>query len=104
MTQENELLNQPEIIKVIGEQGEEIFMKLQEIVNVNNQDYALLSVVEDDKLPVDDSVDDEIIIMKMIKTDDECSFEIIETDEEFDMVAKAITDDEDDEYEDDEEE
>ena len=94
MTDEKELLNQPDVIKVIGEQGEEIFMKLQEIVNVNNQDYALLSIVEDDKLPVDDEAEDEIIIMKMVKTDDECSFEIIETDEEFNTVVDAINDSE----------
>ena len=32
--------------------------------------------------------------MKMKKTEDECTFEIIESDEEFNMVAQAITDDE----------
>ena len=94
MTNEKESMEQPEIIKVIGEQGEEIFMKLQEIVTLNNQDYALLSIVEDDKLPTDDEEADEIIIMKMKKTEDECTFEIIESDEEFNMVAQAITDDE----------
>ena len=94
MTNEKESMEQLEIIKVIGEQGEEIFMKLQEIVTLNNQDYALLSIVEDDKLPADDEEADEIIIMKMKKTEDECTFEIIESDEEFNMVAQAITDDE----------
>ncbi|MBR6297663.1 MAG: DUF1292 domain-containing protein [Candidatus Gastranaerophilales bacterium] len=94
MTNEKESMEQLEIIKVIGEQGEEIFMKLQEIVTLNNQDYALLSIVEDDKLPADDEEADEIIIMKMKKTEDECTFEFIESDEEFNMVAQAITDDE----------
>ena len=84
--------NAPEIIKVIGEQGEEIFMKLQEIVNVEGQDYALMSVVEEDTLPTSDNEEDELIIMKMNKTDDECTFEVIEDDEEFNMVASAITD------------
>ena len=87
--------HEPQIIKTIGEHGEEIFMKLQEILNVNNQDYALLSVVEEDSLPTSDNDEEELIIMKMIKTDDECTFEIIETDEEFNMVASAIQDDED---------
>lgn len=100
MTNEKESMEQPEIIKVIGEQGEEIFMKLQEIVTLNNQDYALLSIVEDDKLPADDEEADEIIIMKMKKTEDECTFEIIESDEEFNMVAQAITDDEEEENQD----
>lgn len=84
--------NAAEIIKVIGEQGEEIFMKLQEIVNVEGQDYALMSVVEEDTLPSSDNEEDELIIMKMNKTDDECTFEVIESDEEFNMVASAITD------------
>lgn len=85
--------NTPQIIKTIGEQGEEIYMKLQEIVSVDGKDYALLSVVEEDTLPsADDNEEDELIIMKMNKTDDECTFEIIESDEEFNMVAAAITD------------
>ncbi len=84
--------NSPEIIKVIGEQGEEIFMKLQEIVTVEDKDYALLSVVEEDTLPTSDDDDDELIIMRMIKTDNDCTFEVIEDDDEFNMVANAITD------------
>lgn len=96
MTKEREFLNEPEIIETIGEHGEKILMKLQEIVTVNEQDYALLSIVEDDKMP-DDEPEDEVIIMKMVKGDDECTFEIIKTDEEFNMVASAISDDEDDE-------
>lgn len=100
--QDNTVEQGPQIIKTIGEQGEEIYMKLQEIVNVAGSDYALLSIVEEDTLPNSDSEEDEIIIMKMNKTDDECTFEIIQDDEEFNMVAKAITDDEEDD--DDEEE
>ena len=85
------MTNEPQIIKTIGEQGEEIFMKLLEIVTVNDKDYTLLSLVEDGNMPSDD-VEDEIIIMKMNKTDDDCTFEIIEDDEEFNMVASAIQD------------
>ena len=84
--------NVPQIIKTIGEQGEEIFMKLLEIVTVDDKDYALLSLVEEDTLPNSDNEEDEIVIMRMNKTDDECTFEIIEDDDEFNMVAQAITD------------
>ena len=85
--------NKYEIIKTIGEQGEEIYMKLQEIVSVDGKDYALLSLVEEDTLPnANDNEEDELIIMRMIKTEDECTFEIIEDDEEFNYVAQAITD------------
>ncbi len=84
--------NAPQIIKTIGEQGEEIFMKLLEIVTVNDKDYALLSLVEEDTLPNSDNDEDEIVIMRMNKTDDDCTFEIIEDDDEFNLVAQAITD------------
>ena len=84
--------NTPQIIKTIGENGEEIYMKLQEIVTVDNKDYALLSIVEEDTLPTEDEEVPEIIIMRMYKTEDECTFEIIEDDEEFNFVAQAITD------------
>ncbi len=87
--------NTPQIIKTIGEQGEEIFMKLLEIVTVDDKDYALLSLVEEDTLPNSDNDEDEIVIMRMNKTDDECTFEIIEDDDEFNMVAQAITDGDD---------
>ena len=87
-------MEETQIIKTIGENGEEVYMKLQEIVTVEDKDYALLSVVEEDTLPSGDNEEDELIIMRMHKTDDECTFEIIDNDEEFNMVASAISDDE----------
>ena len=87
-----------QIIKTIGENGEEVFMKLQEIVNVDGKDYALLSVVEEDTLPTSDNGEsDELVIMRMNKTESECTFEIIEDDEEFNFVAQAIAEEDDDE-------
>lgn len=87
----------PQIIKTIGEHGEEIFMKLQEIVTINDKDYAILSVAKEDSLPTDNDEDDELTVMRMIKTEDECTFEVIEDDEEFKFVVEALSDDEDDE-------
>ena len=40
--------NEFEIIKTVGEKGEEIELKLLDIVNVNNVDYALLLPVDAD--------------------------------------------------------
>ena len=88
MEQENEV----QIIKTIGEQGEEIYMKLQEIVSVEGKDYALLSVVDDETIPNIDTEEEELVIMRMTKSENECTFEIIEDDDEFNMVAQAITD------------
>ena len=88
-------MEEKQIIKTIGEHGEEVLMKLQEIVTVNDQDYALMSIVEEGVLPSNDYNDeDEVVIMKMIKDGDEYTFETIEDDEEFNLVASAISDDE----------
>ncbi|MBR2068300.1 MAG: DUF1292 domain-containing protein [Candidatus Gastranaerophilales bacterium] len=87
------MIENPQIIKTIGEEGEEVYMKLQEIVTIDNQDYALMSIVENDVLPSSDDNDEtELVIMKMNKTQDDCTFEIIEDDDEFNMVAAAISD------------
>ena len=83
--------NTAQIIKTTGENGEEVFMKLQEIVTVDGKDYALLSVVEENSMPNDEEAD-ELVIMRMNKSEKECTFEIIEDDDEFNYVAKAITD------------
>ena len=84
--------NAPEIIKVVGEHGEEVLMKLQEIVNIEGQDYALLSIVEEDTLPTSDNDEEELIIMRMVKTDDDCTFEIIEDDKEFEAAEDYFND------------
>ncbi len=90
--QNNENLEN-EIIKTIGENGEEIMLKLQEIVEIDGSEYALLSLYDEETK----TVSEELVIMKMFKTDDECTFEVIEDDDEFNFVANAIQDDEDEE-------
>ena len=92
-----------QIIKTTGENGETVYMKLQEVISVNNFDYALLSVVKDDILPISgNDEEDELVVMRMKMDEnnqDECTFEIIESDEEFNSVVNAIN--EADELEDD---
>ena len=83
-----------EIIKTIGEEGEEIELKLLDIVTVNDVDYALL-------LPADADVDNddecEIVLMRLKQDDSEYIFETIENDEEFELVSQAIIDDDSEE-------
>lgn len=79
-----------EIIKTVGENGEEISLKLVEVINIDNKEYALLSLYDEETK----TVADELVIMKMFKTDDECTFEVIQDDDEFDFVANAIQDEE----------
>ncbi len=79
-----------QIIKTVGEDGEEIELKLLDIVSVEGSDYALL-------LPADEDADDEdaeVVLMKMKQEDGEYIFETIEDDEEFNMVAQILSEEE----------
>lgn len=82
--------NDFEIIKTIGEEGEEIELKLLDIVTVNNVDYALLLPVEAD---MDNEDECEIILMRLKQDDSEYIFETIEDDDEFELVSQAIIED-----------
>lgn len=94
MTNNEEL----QVIKTVGENGEEIELKLLDIVNVNNVDYALL-------LPADEEADEEaeVVLMRLIKEGDEYLFETIDDDDEFNEVAKILAEEEDEDEEEEEE-
>ena len=72
MTNNDEL----QIIKTVGENGEEVELKLLDIINVNGTDYALL-------LPADEEADEEaeVVLMRLIKEGDEYLFETIDDDD-----------------------
>ena len=81
-----------QIVKTTDEQGNEVNFKLVDIVNYDEQDYALL-------LPEDENEDDEnaeILLMRLIKEGDEYTFETIDDQDEFDLVSQAIIDFEED--------
>ncbi len=87
-----------QIIKTVGEDGEEVTLKLLDIVTVNDFDYALL-------LPADENLEEEeceVILMRLKQDTSEYVFETIEDDEEFNLVSQAILEEEG--YEDIEEE
>lgn len=92
MTNNEEL----QVIKTVGENGEEIELKLLDIVNVNNVDYVLL-------LPADEEADEEaeVVLMRLIKEGDEYLFETIDDDDEFNEVAKILAEEEDEDEEED---
>ena len=77
-----------QIIKTVGDDGEEIELKILDIVSINDMDYALL-------LPADEDEDDEeaeVVLMRMKKDGEEYVFETIEDDNEFEEVAKILSD------------
>ncbi len=83
--------NEFEIIKTIGDNGEEIELKLIDIINVNNVDYALLVPADTD---VDSDEECEIALMRLKENNSEYVFETIEDDDEFELVSQAIIEDE----------
>ncbi len=78
-----------EIITTVDEDGNELKLKLYDIVVVDDVEYALL-------LPADaDENDDEteLVLMRLTQEGEEYVFESIEDDDEFDLVSQAIIDD-----------
>ena len=83
--------NEFEIIKTIGDNGEEIELKLIDIINVNDVDYALLVPADTD---VDSDEECEIALMRLKENNSEYVFETIGDDDEFVLVSQAIIGDE----------
>lgn len=78
-----------QIIETIGEDGESVELELLDIVDVEGVEYAILREVEegDDD---DDELETEAVLMRLIRKGDEFTFETIEDDEEFNIVADYI--------------
>ena len=75
-------------IQTMDENGNEVNFQLIDVVNYDDQDYALL-------LPegVDETDENaELILMRLIKDGEEYTFEVIDDDDEFDLVSQAIMD------------
>lgn len=72
------------IVETVDEDGNVINFKLFDIIEFENKEYALL-------LPADgEEEDDEIVIMRLVKEDEEYSFETIDDDDEFDKVSAYL--------------
>lgn len=90
MTKEND-----QLIETVDENGNVITFELFDIVEVNEQEYALL-------LPTDAQAgeEDELVLMRLTKDGEDYLFETIDDDEEFNKVAEYVenlADEEDDE-------
>lgn len=88
------------LIETVDEDGNVITFELYDIVEVDEQEYALLLPTEDEDA---DSEEGEIVIMRLTKDGEDYLFETIEEDEEFNKVAAYVEslsyDDEEDEEE-----
>jgi uncharacterized protein YrzB (UPF0473 family) len=86
-----------QLIETVDEEGNIINFELFDIIEFENQEYALL-------LPADKSDDDEndeVVLMRLKKEGEEYTFEAIDDDKEFDRVAEYIENMDDDEDDDD---
>lgn len=71
-----------QLIETTDEEGNVISFELYDIVEVDEQEYALL-------LPTDEE-DDEIVLMRLSQDGDDYVFESIDDDEEFNKVAQYL--------------
>ena len=79
-----------QIIETVTEDGEIVQFKLFDIIEFEEKEYALL-------LPVEDDGEQEIVLMRLIKEDEDYLFESIDDDEEFERVSEYIESIDDDE-------
>ena len=77
------MAEEDQIIETVDENGNVVKFELFDIVEVEEQEYALL-------LPVDDEESDEVVIMKITNDGEEYIFETIDDDDEFEKVAKYV--------------
>lgn len=89
--------NEEQIIETIDEEGNVIKFELFDIVEVEEQEYALLLPVEKEE-----GEEDEIVLMKLTKDGEDYLFETIDNDEEFEKVAAYVESLEDEDEEDEE--
>lgn len=80
MTKEND-----QLIETVDENGNVITFELFDIVEVDEQEYALL-------LPTDAQAgeEDELVLMRLTKDGEDYLFETIDDDEEFNKVAEYV--------------
>lgn len=85
------MADEDQIIETLDENGKVVRFELFDVVEVDEQEYALL-------LPIEGS-DDELVLMRLTKDGEEYLFETIEDDEEFDKVATYVENMDDEEEE-----
>ncbi len=77
------MAEEEQIIETVDENGNVVKFELFDIVEVDEQEYALL-------LPVEDEESDEVVLMRLTKDGEEYLFETIDDDEEFEKVANYV--------------
>ncbi len=86
------------IVETVDEDGNVVSFELYDIIELEEQEYALLLPIDDDD--DQDSEEGELVIMRLTQDGEEYIFETIDSDDEFNKVAEYIESmDEEDEEE-----
>ena len=88
--------DEKQLIETVDEEGNVINFELFDIIEVDEQEYALLLPAEAEE---EDSEEGEIVLMRLTKDGEDYLFETIDDDEEFKKVEEYIKTMEDEEDE-----
>lgn len=88
--------DEKQLIETVDEEGNVINFELFDIIEVDEQEYALLLPADADE---EESEEGEIVLMRLTKDGEDYLFETIEDDEEFKKVEEYIKTMEDEEDE-----
>ena len=85
-----------QIIDTFDQDGNAVQLELLDIVEVEGVEYAILREVEegDDE---EDELETEAVLMRLVRNGDEFTFESIDDDEEFNIIADYIAELDDEE-------
>ncbi len=90
MSPEQENQAQEAVITLEGDDGHSYSCQILEIFDFENQEYALLLNLGDQKPEDADDDKGSIVIMRLTQRDDQSIFQTIESEEEFDRVVAHV--------------
>ena len=76
------------IVSLTGDDGNEIKCEVFDIIEFENKTYALL--IPQDEIEEDDEPQEKLIVLEYVEEGDDCYFQNIEDDEEFDRVCEFV--------------
>ena len=76
------------IVSLTGDEGNEIKCEVFDIIEFENKTYALL--IPQDENEEDDEPQEKLIVLEYVEEGDDCYFQNIEDDEEFDRVCEFV--------------
>ena len=76
------------IVSLTGDDGNEIKCEVFDIIEFENKTYALL--IPQNENEEDDEPQEKLIVLEYVEEGDDCYFQNIEDDEEFDRVCEFV--------------